>query len=96
MGLNGEIIGSEEREKNMGDFTVAFIDKGDQDGVKVGQSYSIYYQAKEKLDAKNVSLTPVVYGSLLVLHTEKSTSTVLITKADQSVHPWTKIASPGE
>jgi hypothetical protein len=94
MGLNGEIIGSEEREKNMGDFTVAFIDKGDQDGVKVGQSYNIYYRDKEKLDAKNVFLTPVVYGSLLVLHTEKSTSTVLITQADQSVHPGTKIASP--
>ena len=94
MGLNGEIIGSEEREKNIGDSTVAFIDKGDQDGVKIGQSYNIYYQDKEKFDDKDVSLTPVIYGSLLVLHTEKSTSTVLITRADESVYPWTKIASP--
>ena len=96
MGLNGEIIGSEEHEENMGDFTVAFIDKGNQDGVEVGQSYSIYHQDIEKLDSKNVPLTPVVYGSLLVLHTEKSTSTVLITQADRSVHPGTKIVSPGQ
>jgi LysM domain len=97
MGLNGEIIGSEEREKNIGDHTVAFIDKGDQDGVKIGQSYSIYYQENEKIGEASkeiVPLTPVVYGSLLVLHTEKSTSTVLITRSDQSVHPGTKIASP--
>jgi hypothetical protein len=99
MGLIGEIIGSEEREHNMGDHTVAFIDKGDQDGVKIGQAYNIYYQEKEKLEANStgdVLLTSIVYGSLLVLHTEKSTSTVLITQSDQSIHPGTKIASPGE
>ena len=48
-GLNGEIIVAEEHDKNIGDHTVAFIDKGDQDGVEIGQSYSIYYQEKEKL-----------------------------------------------
>ena len=99
MGLTGEIIVSEEREKNMGDHTVAFIDRGDQDGVKVGQAYRIYYQEKGKLgnsSNKDVSLLPVVYGSLIVLHTEKSTSTVLITQSEQSVHPGTKIESPVE
>lgn len=98
-GLNGKIIGSEEREKNIGDHTVAFIDKGNQDGVEIGQSYSIYYQEKEQLNKKSkedVPLTPVIYGALLVLHTEPTTSTVLITQSDQSVHPGTKICSPIE
>jgi LysM domain len=98
-GLTGEIIGSEEREDNMGDHSVAFIDKGDQDGIKIGQSYSIYYQEQGNPGGssnENISLTPVVYGSVLVLHTEKSTSTVLITQAEQSVHPGTKIESPVE
>ncbi|MBW2604064.1 MAG: LysM peptidoglycan-binding domain-containing protein [Deltaproteobacteria bacterium] len=98
-GLNGKIIGSEEREKNIGDHTVAFIDKGDQDGVEIGQSYSIYYQEKEKLNKKskrNVLLTPIIHGSLLVLHTEPTTSTVLITRSDRSIHPGTKICSPIE
>jgi hypothetical protein len=99
MGLTGEIIGSEEREKNIGDHTVAFIDRGNQDGVKIGQSYLIYSQEEESLGGssnKEVTLPPVVYGSLLVLHTEKSTSTVLITQTEHSVHPWTKIESPVE
>ncbi len=99
MGLTGEIIGSEEREKNIGDHTVAFIDRGDQDGVKIGQVYSIYSQEEEKLGGssnKDVTLPPVVYGALLVLHTEKSTSTVLITQSEHSVNPGTKIESPVE
>jgi len=98
-GLNGKIIVSEEREKNIGDHTVAFIDKGDQDGVEIGQSYSIYYQEKEKLNKKskgNVPLTPIIHGSLLVLHTEPTTSTVLITQSDRSIDPGTKICSPVE
>jgi hypothetical protein len=98
-GLNGKIIGSEEREKNIGDHTVAFIDKGDQDGVEIGQSYSIYYQEEEKLNEKSnekVPLTPIIHGSLLVLHTEPTTSTVLITRSDRSIDPGAKIRSPIE
>ena len=98
-GLNGKIIVSEEREKHIGDHTVAFIDKGDQDGVEIGQSYSIYYQENEKLNKKNkgnVPLTPIIHGSLLVLHTEPTTSTVLITQSDRSIDPGTKICSPIE
>ena len=97
--LDGKIIGSEEHEKNIGDHTVAFIDKGDQDGVETGQSYNIYYQEKEKLDKKSkqsILLTPVIHGSLLVLHTEPTTSTVLITRSDQTIQPGTKICSPIE
>jgi hypothetical protein len=98
-GLNGKIIVFEEGEKYIGDHTVAFIDKGDQDGVEIGQSYSIYFQPKGRLSKKskeNVPLTPVVYGSLLVLHTEPTASTVLITQSDQSIDLGAKICSPIE
>jgi hypothetical protein len=98
-GLNGKIIVAEEHDKNIGDHTVAFIDKGDQDGVEIGQSYSLYYQEKEKLNKKSkgeVLLTPNILGSLLVLHTEPNTSTVLITRSDRSIDPGTKFFSPIE
>ncbi len=98
-GLDGKIIVSEEHDKNIGDHTVAFIDKGDQDGVEIGQSYSIYFQEQEKLNKKskeNTLLTPIVLGSLLVLHTEPTTSTVLITQSERSIDPGTKICSPIE
>jgi len=98
-GLNGELILSEEHADNMGDNDIAFIDKGSNDDVKLGQQYSIYYQEKQRLNRKtreDVLLTQVVYGSLLVLHTEQTTSTVLITRSDQSINPGAKICSPIE
>jgi hypothetical protein len=98
-GLNGKIIVAEEHDNNIGDHTVAFINKGDQDGVKIGQSYSIYYQEKGELNKKStgeVLLTPNILGALLVLHTEPTTSTVLITRSDRSIDPGAKIRSPVE
>ena len=95
-GLNGELIISEEHANIFGDNDIAFIDKGSQDDVKLGQQYSIYYQEKQRLlDTKeDVLLTPIVYGTLLVLHTEPNTSTVLITRSDKGINPGAKICSP--
>jgi len=86
-GLNGQLIIFEEQANIIGDNDIAFIDKGSKDDVKLGQQYSIYYQEK---------LTQIVYGTLLVLHTEQTTSTVLITRSDQSINPGAKICSPIE
>ena len=98
-GLNGKIISAEEHVNNIGDETVAFIDKGREDGVTPGQSYSIYFQERDKsgLGKKgNFLLSPVVYGTLLVLHTEKTSSTVLITRTEKSIQPGATICSPME
>ncbi|MEA1947389.1 MAG: LysM domain-containing protein [Thermodesulfobacteriota bacterium] len=98
-GLNGELIISEEHANNIGDNDIAFIDKGSKDDVKLGQQYSIYYQEKQQLNTgtkEDVLLTKIVYGTLLVLHTEQTTSTVLITLSVQSINPGAKICSPIE
>ena len=98
-GLDGKLIISEEYANIIGDNDVAFIDKGSQDDVKPGQQYSIYYQEKQRLNMeskKDVLLTQIVYGTLLVLHTEKTTSTVLITRSDRSINLGAKICSPIE
>jgi hypothetical protein len=98
-GLNGQLLMSEEHENIIGDNDIAFIDKGSKDDVKLGQQYSIYYQEKQRLDTEtkeDVLLTQIVYGTLLVLHTEQTTSTVLITRSDQSITPGAKICSPIE
>jgi hypothetical protein len=98
-GLNGQLIISEEHVKIIGDNDIAFIDKGSEDDVKLGQQYSIYYQEKQRLNSgakEDVLLTQIVYGTLLVLHTEPTTSTVLITRSDQSITPGAKICSPIE
>jgi len=98
-GMEGKVIVSDEGESNIGDYTEVYINKGDLDGVRIGQSYRIYSQESEKLDPKSkekVPLTPYIYGTLLVLHTEQTTSTALITRSERSIHPETKICSPIE
>jgi hypothetical protein len=95
-GLFGKIIVSEEHERIFAEDTIAFIDKGTEDGVTPGQFYNIYYQKKGRPDPKakkDVPLTPVDLGTLLVLHTENTTSTVLITRSAEDIHQEANICS---
>lgn len=96
-GLDGKIIIGEEGQMIIGPDHIVFIDKGYNDGVKSGQAYDIYYQEKQQLDSKNKKdffATPVVFGGILVLDTEETTSTVLITRSDKNISPGEKISSP--
>ena len=95
-GLKGKIIAAEEHQGIFAD-TVVFIDRGSKDGVKVGQSYSIYYQEKVRIDPKteeDIVLPPVDYARIIILRAEDTTATALITKAEKAVHPGAKIHAP--
>ncbi len=95
-GLHGKVIVSEEHEVDFGDHSIAFIDKGDEDGVRPGQLYHLFEQ-ETSIDPKTnleVSLTPLDFGSMLVLFTEKAAATVLIIQSDKSVYPGAKFRSP--
>ncbi|MDJ0819785.1 MAG: LysM domain-containing protein [Desulfobacterales bacterium] len=96
-GLEGTIIDSEEHEGIFGENAIAFIDKGRSSGVETGQFYWIFKQEKYRIDPddKNaVTLTPVVLGELLVLHTENTTSTVMITDSRQAIQAGARIIAP--
>ena len=41
-----------------------------------------------------VTLTPVILGELLVLHTENTTATVMITDSRKAIHAGAKIITP--
>lgn len=95
--LKGKILLSEEHLGLIGDFATAFINKGSEDDVEPGQVYSIFYQEQADTTAKgkkSVTLPPVDYGKLIVLHTEKNTSTVLVTQTSQPAEPGSLIRSP--
>ncbi|MCP4744779.1 MAG: LysM peptidoglycan-binding domain-containing protein [Desulfobacteraceae bacterium] len=94
-GIKGHIIGSEEHTALIGEYFIAFIDKGKQDKIIPGQLYNIYEQ-DEMIDSKGkkLPLKPVDIGSLIVLRTEKTTSTVLITASKAKIVPDTKIRTP--
>ncbi len=96
-GLEGRIIGSEEHQSMFGENAIAFIDKGEQEGVRPGQLYWIFKQEKYRINPKEkneTTLAPVLLGELLVLHIEKTTATVLITDSLTAIEPGTKIITP--
>ena len=93
-GIDGKIIKSEDSEVIFAANDIAFINKGKTDGITPGQMYSIYYQDKDKVNGKQVVLPPVEYGKLIVLRTEETTSTVLITDSDKSVEDGARFHFP--
>jgi hypothetical protein len=87
-GLYGKIIASEKQTKLFGADTIVFIDKGKLDGARPGQFYKIYHQENVLYDEntrERVLLSPIVLGSLLVLRTEDTTSTVLINQSNRGI-----------
>ncbi len=95
--IKAMVIVSEEHAQLIGENTIAFIDKGAKDGIEPGQQYSVYYQDTKKLDAasdKTILLNPVNFGTLLILHTEETTSTVIVTNSNKDIHPGDKVCSP--
>jgi hypothetical protein len=96
-GLEGSIIESEEHQEIFGESAIAFIDKGLSEGVHPGQLYWIYKQERYRInpqDTNAVTLTPVVLGELLVLHSEKTTATVMITDSRKAIQAGARIITP--
>lgn len=93
--LKGQIIAAEEQTKLMADYFIAFIDKGANDQIVPGQIYDIYHQETAKVaGGRSVVLEPVTIGSLLVLRTESTTSTVVITESRRAITPGQPIQTP--
>jgi hypothetical protein len=92
-GIMGSVICTEENQMVFGDHSIAFIDKGLTDGIKIGQTYELFYQEEAELAREKVLLTPVEAGSVLVLHTEETTSTVIITDSKEPLESGVNIRS---
>ncbi|MBA3029970.1 MAG: LysM peptidoglycan-binding domain-containing protein [Desulfobacteraceae bacterium] len=86
--IEGSVIISEENSNIFGDHDIAFINKGRNDGVLPGHFFRIYSRDKVKPDPKSnksVMMDPQFFGELIVLRTEATTSTVMITKSENSI-----------
>lgn len=96
-GLLGEIIMAEEHNQLIGDHTVAFIDKGAEDGVRQGQFFNIFAQEKQKIHPgaeEPTLLDAVVFGEMMVLHAEATTATVYITRCESNIAPGSLFRTP--
>lgn len=88
--MNGKVIHSEEESTLTAQDDIIFIDKGENDGIAPGQFYSVYLQESARPEPekfRTVELTPYRIGELIVLRTEKTTSTALITKSTRHISP---------
>ena len=97
--LQGFVVEAEDHNRLIGDNMIAFIDKGKKDGVQRGQLYDVYYRVSERVHPKKrerTTLLPVELAEVLVLHTEDTTATVIVTSADREFEPGSKIRSPIE
>ena len=91
--VSGTVLGTEDQTDLIGESAIAFIDKGEQDGVTVGQRYRVYNQENVKLhpkDKKPTQLPAVEVGVILVLHTEQNTATVLVIHSNTAFSPGAK------
>ncbi len=86
--IDGKILKAEEGTEMFGDNTVAFINKGTEDGIQVGQTYAVYEEYSTDAMSDKVD-----FGSLLVLHAEPTNATVLITRSDRTIRAAGKFRS---
>ena len=96
-GLTGRIIDAEDHNVLIGHNMIAFMNKGRKDGVQPGQFYNVYFQVKERIHPKGRTKTlllPVDFAELLVIHTEDTTATVIVTNADKEFQPGATFRSP--
>lgn len=95
-GIDGHIINAEDHNRLIGNLLVVFIDKGSRDNIVPGQIYDVYQQEFAKLgsDGESVPLDKVVTGDLIVLRTEDTTSTCLMTDVNKKIGPNQKIKTP--
>jgi hypothetical protein len=78
---------------------IAFMNKGRKDGVQPGQFYNVYYEVRERIYPKGkdkILLLPVEFAELLVVHTENTTATVIVTGADKEFEPGATLHSPNQ
>jgi hypothetical protein len=86
--IDGKILKGEENIELFGDSAVAFINKGTEDGIQVGQTYAVYEEYSTDAMSDKVD-----FGSLLILHAESTNATVLITRSDRTIRADVKFRS---
>lgn len=97
-GLEGKLIATEDHHRLIAQYRTGFIDKGEIDGIEVGQYYTIFSQKENRVASngrkKIVQYPPEKLGSVLVLHTEENTATALIVESATGLDAWTPISTP--
>lgn len=79
--IDGQILFSEERQASFGQYDVVYLNKGAMDQIAPGQIYRIYYNRSSESITVDLDV-----GELLVLHTEKNTSTGIVVNSTKDLY----------
>ncbi len=86
--VKGTVVAAAEIEENISEREVVFIDRGSQDGLIMGDLFTIYqlpYYIDEAFE-KDSKLPMLKVGEGVVIYLEKGTSTLLVTHSSQPVY----------
>lgn len=77
--IEGHIVAAKGQPVEIGWNNIVYIDLGEKDGVEIGNSFGVYRECVG-------TLPPVKLGEIVVLSTQKETSTALVTKCTRPFH----------
>lgn len=96
--LIGKLIATEDHNTLISEHRTAFIDKGEVDGIEIGQYYTILNKSEDRVlsggKQKTIKIPPQEMGTVLVLHIEENTATVLIIHSEPFIENWMPIGTP--
>ena len=93
--LQGVIVSPVEEEWNISERESVFIDRGTQDGVIVGDLFSIYSMPyfSEEMEKTKEKLPLLKVGEGVVISATSETSTMLVTHSTQAIYAGDTIVS---
>lgn len=95
--IRGKILTAEDNRAAMGENDVAFVNKGEQDGLQTGQRFDVYTRTISTIDPetdREILLAPVVFAQILVLRTEPQSATVLVMNSIKEIRPGDMFITP--
>lgn len=96
-GIDGAFIRAEEEHRMFAEASIAFIDRGRNQGIQVGQIYSVYepvFLDAGSTGGRKIAGPPQDYGEVLVLHVEEETATVLVTDSTKEFFAGDRVRTP--
>ncbi|MCB9526493.1 MAG: LysM peptidoglycan-binding domain-containing protein [Myxococcales bacterium] len=92
--LEGYVVDDLRPIQNIGTFNVVFIDRGEKDGIQVGNRIFVFRKGDDYLDLDDEArekLPSEQIGELLVVDTQGRTATALVTREAREIHRGDKL-----
>lgn len=95
-GIAGDIIMGAFDDVMFAEHQIVFLDKGKNQNVKMGQTYSIYRDlvVPPASNDEDSTTSPIDFGKLLIIDSGEDASSALILKSERDIDPWGKFRSP--